>query len=53
VECAEGFSKEMGGYWALDINRLSEKGCLRPGYSSACQWIDGSEVFSINICAEG
>jgi hypothetical protein len=32
---------------------LSEKGCLRPGWSGACQWSDGNEVFSINLRAEG
>jgi hypothetical protein len=34
----------------LDINELSEKGCLR--CSSTCQWIDGSEVFSLKLRAE-
>jgi hypothetical protein len=36
----------------LDVNQLSEKNCLRPGCSSACQWIVGNEVFSINVRAE-
>jgi hypothetical protein len=32
--------------YMLDVNQLSEKGCLRPGCSSACQWIVGNEVTS-------
>ena len=36
----------------LDVNHLAEKGCLRPGCSSACQWIVGDEIFSINLRAE-
>jgi hypothetical protein len=36
----------------LDVNQLSEKGCLRPGWTSTCQWINGNEVFSINLRAE-
>jgi hypothetical protein len=36
----------------LDVNQLSEKGCLRPGCSSTCQWIVGNEVVSINLRAE-
>jgi hypothetical protein len=36
----------------LDVDQLSKKGCLRPGSSSACQWIDGNEVASINLRAE-
>jgi hypothetical protein len=37
----------------LDINQLREKGCLRPGWSSTCQWINGKEVASsINLRAE-
>jgi hypothetical protein len=36
----------------LDINQLSEKGCLRPGWSSTCQWINGNAVSSINLRAE-
>jgi hypothetical protein len=39
-------------YWVLDINKLSEKGCLRPGCSSSCQWTEGNEGFSINVGAE-
>jgi hypothetical protein len=27
-------------------------GCLRPGWSSPCQWILGNEVASINLRAE-
>jgi hypothetical protein len=34
------------------VNQLSEKGCLRPGCSSACQWIVANEVFSIKLSAE-
>jgi hypothetical protein len=36
----------------LDVNQLSEKGCLRPGCSSSCRWILGNEVFSITVRAE-
>jgi hypothetical protein len=37
----------------LDINQLREKGCLRPGCTSSCQWINGNEVASsINLRAE-
>ena len=36
----------------LDINQLREKGCLRPGWSSTCQWIVGNEVALINLLAE-
>jgi hypothetical protein len=36
----------------LDVNLLSEKGCLRPGCSSTCQWIVSNEVVSINLRAE-
>ena len=37
----------------VDINQLREKGCLRPGWSGACQWINGNEVASsINLRAE-
>jgi hypothetical protein len=39
-------------YWTLDVNQLSEKGCLRPGWSSTCQWINCNEVFNIKLCAE-
>ena len=36
----------------LDVNQLSEKGCLRPGCSSVCRWIVGNEIASINLRAE-
>jgi hypothetical protein len=36
----------------IDINHLREKGCLRPGWSGACQWTDGNKVCSINLSAE-
>ena len=36
----------------LDIDQLREMGCLRPGWSGACQWTDGNEVASINVRAE-
>ena len=36
----------------LDIDQLREMGCLRPGWSGACQWTDGNEVASINLRAE-
>jgi hypothetical protein len=44
--------KTVESYRMLDINQLSEKGCLRPGCTSTCQWIDGNDVFSINARAE-
>ena len=34
----------------LDVNRLSKKGCLRPGCFSVCRW--GDEVVSVNLRAE-
>ena len=67
-QSAKDFEKKMGGvlsgrrkdrarktvecYWMLDVNQLSEKGCLRPGCSSTCRWITGNEVVSINLRAE-
>jgi hypothetical protein len=36
----------------LDINQLSEKGCLRPGWSGSFQWINGNDMASINLRAE-
>jgi hypothetical protein len=36
----------------LDVNQLSEMGCLRPGCCSTCQWTDGNEIFSIKLSAE-
>jgi hypothetical protein len=36
----------------LDADQLSKTGCLGPGRSSTCQWIDGNEVASINLRAE-
>jgi hypothetical protein len=44
--------KTVDSCWTLDIIQLSEKGCLRPGFRSTCQWIIGNEVFSINLRAE-
>jgi hypothetical protein len=44
--------KTVESYWMLDVDQLSKKGCLRPGWSGACQWTDGNEGFSINIRAE-
>jgi hypothetical protein len=44
--------KTVESYWMLDVNQLSEKGCLRPGCSSTCQWTSGNEVFSIKLSAE-
>jgi hypothetical protein len=44
--------KTVESYRMLDVNQLSEKGCLRPGWSSTCQWTDGDEVASINLFAE-
>jgi hypothetical protein len=35
----------------LDVNQLSEKGCLKPGCTSVCRWINGNEVFSIKLSA--
>jgi hypothetical protein len=39
-------------YLTLDVNQLSEKGYLRPGCSSTCQWIVDNGVASINLRAE-
>ena len=36
----------------LDLNRLSKKGCLRPGCFSVCRWAVGDEVVSVNLRAE-
>jgi hypothetical protein len=36
----------------LDVNQLSEKGCLRTGSSGTCQWVLGNEIFSVNLRAE-
>jgi hypothetical protein len=44
--------KTVECYWLLDVNQLSEKGCLRPGCSSTCRWIVGNEVVSLNVRAE-
>jgi hypothetical protein len=44
--------KTVESYLTLDVNQLSEKGCLRPGCSSTCQWIVNNEVVSINLRAE-
>jgi len=44
--------KTVESYRMLDINQLSEKGCLRPGWSSTWQWIVGDNVASINLRAE-
>ena len=44
--------KTVESYWTLDVNQLSETGCLRPGCSSTCQWTDGNGVASINLRAE-
>jgi hypothetical protein len=41
--------KTVEFYWMLDVNQLSKMGCLRPGWSGACQWTDGN---SINLRAE-
>jgi hypothetical protein len=44
--------KTVESHWMLDVNQPSERGCLRPGCSSACQWIVNNEVASINLRAE-
>jgi hypothetical protein len=44
--------KTVESYWTLDVNQLSEKGCLRPGWSGTCQWINCNEAFNIKLCAE-
>src|SRR6516162_392543 len=44
--------KTLESYRMLDIDQLREMGCLRPGWSGACQWTDGNEVTSINLRAE-
>jgi hypothetical protein len=42
----------LESYLTLNVNELSEKGCLRPGWSSTFQWIVGNEVALINLLAE-
>jgi len=44
--------KTVESYCMLDVNQLSQKGCLQPGCSSTCQWTDGKEVVLINLRAE-
>ena len=44
--------RTVESYLTLDVNQLSEKGCLRPGCSSTCRWIAGNEVVSLNLRAE-
>jgi hypothetical protein len=44
--------KTVESYWMLDVNQLSEMGCLRPGWSGTCQWTDGNEVSSISLRCE-
>jgi hypothetical protein len=44
--------KTVDSCWTLDIIQLSKKGCLRSGCISTCQWIDGNDVFLINLRAE-
>ena len=44
--------KTVESYRMLDIDQLREMGCLRPGWSGACQWTDGIEVASINLRTE-
>jgi hypothetical protein len=44
--------KTVESCWMLDVNRFSEKGCLRPGCSSVCRWIVDHEVASISLRAE-
>jgi hypothetical protein len=44
--------KTVKSHLTLDVNQLSEKGCLRPGCSSVCRWIVNNEVISINLRAE-
>jgi hypothetical protein len=44
--------KTLESYRMLDVNQLSEMGCLQPGWFSTCQWTDGSEVFSIRLRAQ-
>jgi hypothetical protein len=39
-------------YWVIDVNQLSDKGCLRPGCTSTCRWIVGNEVVSLKLRAE-
>jgi hypothetical protein len=44
--------RTVESYRMLDIDQLRKMGCLRPGWSGACQWTDGIEVASINLRAE-
>ena len=36
----------------LDVNGFSVMGCLRPGWTGICQWIDGNERASISLRTE-
>ena len=42
----------MESYCTLDVNQLSEKGCLRPGCCGTCRWIVNNEVVSLKLRAE-
>jgi hypothetical protein len=44
--------KTVESYCMLDVNQLSEKGCLQPGWSGTWRLIVGNECFSINVRAE-
>src|SRR6516165_8052133 len=44
--------KTVESYLMLDVNQLSERGCLRSGSSGTCQWVLGNEIFSINLRSE-
>jgi hypothetical protein len=44
--------KTVECYRMLDINHLREKGCLRPGWSGACQWIVDEGAASIKLLAD-
>jgi hypothetical protein len=45
-------TKTLDSCLILDVNQLSEKGCLRAGCSTTCQWTVGNEVASVNLRAE-
>jgi hypothetical protein len=44
--------KTVESYVMLDVNELSEKGCLRSGCTSTCQWTVGNDIAFINLTAE-
>ena len=44
--------KTVESYLMIDVDQLSKKGCLRPGWSGTWRLIVGNECFLINVVAE-